>query len=478
MITIQALTALLLTYTVAACAAVMMAALVDRGANRSRGVVAASVAVIGGATVAALVQPGRNVVVQMSLLLAQLDRPTLAAAAAGCMTGLLAGSALRLGGLTIWRRVALGLVHLAAAFGLAALVAKDAISPYLSTPDASATDSGLIERAAAPGFRIEMVHQLSCAPTSLAIDDRGTLYVAGYAGLAFQNGVVMRIDQPTPGAAYQETPVARYLNRPHGLAFFEGDLYISRAGQYTRAVGGKIQQQNTGAVTRCRDLDGDGNFDHFEDMLADLPGAQQPDGLHQNNGIAFDNEGNLFVTVGVLSDHGPTRHPYEGTILRLKRGDTEPVIFARGLRNPYDLAFGPGKSLFCTDNDDNTRGAGDELNLVVEGRHYGHPYASLDSVEVTGTQPPLLTSKSALEGLAYAPPGSLPAGYDDCLYVASYGDGHVNRIRIDDHGDDAVATMELLARVPGVVDLVVAADERAIYACSHEERKLYRITTE
>lgn len=478
MITIHALTGLLLTYTMAACATVVTAALAAPGAHRSRGVLASFVAVVLGATLAALAQPGRNIVVQTALLVARFDRATLAAIVAGSMAGLLAGWALRLTGHTVWGRAALGLCHLAAAIGMAALVARDAVSPYLSTPDSAAADSGLIERDAAPGFRLEVVHQLSCAPTSLALDGRGRLHVAGYAGLAFQNGVVLRLDRPAPGAAYLETPVADYLNRPHGLAFLDGDLYISRAGQYTRAVGGKIQQQNTGAVTRCRDLDGDGSFDHFEDVLADLPGAQQPDGLHQNNGIAFDNEGSLFVTVGMRSDHGPAAHPYEGTILRLKRDDTQPVVFARGLRNPYDLTFGPGESLFCTDNDDNSRGAGDELNLIVEGGHYGHPYAALDSIAMTSTRPPLLKSKSALEGLAYAPPGSLPTGYDDCLYVASYGDGHVNRIRVNHKGGDVVAVMDVLARVPGVVDLVIAVEEQAIYACSHDERKLYRITAQ
>jgi glucose/arabinose dehydrogenase len=304
--------------------------------------------------------------------------------------------------------------------------------------------------------------------------DDGHLYVSGYGGIALQNGSVLRIERDPQTGSTREVQVAGYLNRPHGIAFHDGALYISRAGQYTRAKNGRIVQENTGTVTRVQDLDGDGRFDHYTDVVSDLPGAQQPDGMHQNNGIAFDTEGNLLVTVGIAADH--SAHPYAGTILRSGPDGANITVFARGLRNPYDVAVGPDGSLFCTDNDPDDTSPGDALYHVVLGGHYGFPYASSESgTEVIGTQRPLLRSKSPLEGITYVPAGRFPDGFDNCLYVASFGDGHINRIRLERNGDSYRATMDTFARVPGALDVTFAPDG-ALYACSFDQRKIYRIT--
>jgi hypothetical protein len=116
---------------------------------------------------------------------------------------------------------------------------------------------------------------------------------------------------------------------------------------------------------------------------------------------------------------------------------------------------------------------------VIEGGHYGHPYSSLAADATLDKELlPLLRSESALEGIAYAPPGSLRDGFDDCLYAASFGNGQVVRIRLKKSNGSFQAAAEQFARVPSVVDLVVSAKERAIYACSHDERKVYKISAE
>jgi hypothetical protein len=115
---------------------------------------------------------------------------------------------------------------------------------------------------------------------------------------------------------------------------------------------------------------------------------------------------------------------------------------------------------------------------VHEGGHHGHPYNALgQAVQVSGIVKPLLRSQSALEGITYAPPGSLPQGYDDCLYVASFGDGHINRVRLQRTNDGTyTADMDLFAQVPSALGVIFSPKEKAIYACSHEQRKIYRIT--
>lgn len=223
--------------------------------------------------------------------------------------------------------------------------------------------------------------------------------------------VARLVEDPASGAV-RETQIATNLNRVHGLAFHGNDLYVSRSGQHTRARNGTLTEVNTGTVTLLRDLDGDGIMDYYHDLFDDLPGAQGPDQLHQNNGIAFDPAGYLYVTVGVHSDRAPAVGPFEGTILRCRADGSERTVFARGLRNPFDLAFGPDGELFCTDNDASDRQSGDELNHIVEGRHYGFPYADGTMKHPAGTTSPILVAKKGtLQGLAGGASPRLSATY-------------------------------------------------------------------
>jgi glucose/arabinose dehydrogenase len=420
---------------------------------------------------------GQNSVVYLARTTLQLDRTHMAAVVLGICMALLASLALQYSHGVRARRLLAGAMYAASVAVLAVLTSKDQLSAYLVTPDAASAGHGMFERSVVPGFRSEEVATLQIAPTSLALDSLGQLYVAGYTGLAHQNGVVVRLERDSSGV-YREVTVAGYLNRPHGIAFHDGELYISRAGQYTRALHGRIVQENTGTLTRARDLDGDGVYEYYEDVITGLPGAQQPDGMHQNNGIAFDSDGHVYVTVGHPTDRGPARHPYAGTIIRARPDGSDVTIFARGLRNPYDLVVGPDGSLFCTDNDSDATNPGDAIYHVEQDAHYGFPYTALGpGTNVIGATKPLLRSSSALEGISYVPSGGFPSGYDNCLYVASFGDGHINRIRLERSDTGYRAAMDTLARVPAALDVIFGADG-ALYACSYEQRKIYRIAPE
>ncbi|HEY7425438.1 MAG TPA: hypothetical protein VH682_14500 [Gemmataceae bacterium] len=431
----------------------------------------------GGVGAASAALPGRNSIVQTFRDVVGLDRTQSAALLGGVCCGGVAALAL-LGWAAGRQRLLAGLLHVGVVAVFSLLLLKEVLSPYLANPDQTSSPSALVERPVVLGFKIEEVAKLSIMPTCLAVGPDEELYVAGYAGIAYRNGVIHRLHQSAQSGPLEEIRVADSLNRPHGLAFYKGDLYVSRAGQYTRAEKGRIVEIDTGSVTRLRDLDGDGVYDNYTDVVTGLPGAQNPDGLHQNNGITFSRDF-LYVTVGTPSDHGPPNHRYAGTIVRARPDGSELAIFAQGLRNPFGIAVGPGEQVFCTDNDADFTNPGDALYHVVEGDHFGHPYNAVSkSITVAGAKAPLLRSRSALEGLAYAPPGSLPLGYDDCLYVAAYGDGHLKRVRLRQEGQGYSTEMDFFAKIPGVLGVAVSPKERAIYACSHENKKIYRITPE
>ncbi len=145
-------------------------------------------------------------------------------------------------------------------------------------------------------------------------------------------------------------------------------------------------------------------------------------------------------------------------------------MFARGLRNPYDLVFGSNGDLFCTDNDANNRSTGDKINRVVEGAHFGFHYTAVPDLEIDGIEQSILTCSSA-QGIAFAGQAGLAGKYKDSLFVASYGDDRINRVVLDRDGG---GVLEFFANIPSVVDLVIT-DEGTIYACSHHDPALYRI---
>lgn len=167
------------------------------------------------------------------------------------------------------------------------------------------------------------------------------------------------------------------------------------------------------------------NYDRLTPVITGLPVSNHD---HSINGMDFDSEGNLYVSVGGNTNAGVVdcfigelpESPLSGAILKaevLKPGfngevryvdrstgeesidqtfgdDAEVVpgvdisVFAPGFRNAYDLVFMQDGRLFAVDNGPNkaygaastganTTGPGpihkDEIMYVQEGNYYGHP---------------------------------------------------------------------------------------------------------
>ncbi len=411
---------------------------------------------------------GQNFVVAMSNIILDAKQMSLAGMAIGLSSGALAAYAMVGFADKVWQRLLTSLTYMFAVAVLCALANFSSIREAVVEEERDVATGPI-----APGFAIEEIHTLNLAPTSLAFGPDGHLYVAGYWGDADHRGMVVKLI-PDGAGGFTELVVVDRLNRPHGIAFHDGDLFISRSGQYSRAIGGRMQIVNTGAITRASDLNGDGIYDHLVDVIDGLPGAKG--GLHQNNGLAFDAEGWMYVTNGIPDDHKPPVHPYEGAIIRARPDGSEAEIFARGFRNPYDLAINAEGELFGTDNDDDDKSAlGDEFNHIVEGGHYGHPFSTFsETVDVSGLQDPILRDQS-LQGLVYVPPGAFPAGYDDSFYAATWFNGQLKQIKVQRNGQQYAATAEWFADVPMVIDVTIEPESGAMYATSYVSRLIYRI---
>jgi glucose/arabinose dehydrogenase len=108
----------------------------------------------------------------------------------------------------------------------------------------------------------------------------------------------------------------------YGLAWHDGWLYVSAVNRLLR----------WGGFNGSR-------FTVRQTLYTQPPGAS---GL---NGIAFGANGRLYVGVSTGPyDHGPTHKPYALDLLTFNATGSDLRVFARGIRQPWQMAFPPGSS--------------------------------------------------------------------------------------------------------------------------------------
>jgi glucose/arabinose dehydrogenase len=429
------------------------------------------------AALGSLLHPGQNLAASMLADLLQLNRPHCVSAALGVTLSLpfLTAGALTKGHSRrfLWLHIFLLTMTFPLAFTFGGLLAgRQLLAPYLARSNTPTPTRffGNVE----PGFQLELLCTTRAHPVRLAVDDEGQVFVSGQWGVAAHVGVIVRLDYDEKSGTYTDQTVASSLNRPHGLAIRDGEIFVSRSGQHTHARNGQLVHESTGAVTRLRDLDGDGIMDFYEDIVTGLPGSQGSDTLHQNSGMAFGPDGSLYMIQGANSDRDPLILPWEGAILRVSPDFKNVEVFARGFRNPFGLTFGPDGELFATESDVDTH-PGDELNHIIEGEHYGHPYVVALEPNGGGVRPPIHLSVSAMTGLAYTEAPALPPEFRNCLYVVLFGRGSLVRVRVQRQGDTYVVENVLpFAKIPGAVDLAIDQDG-VFYVSCYEGRRIYRI---
>lgn len=321
----------------------------------------------------------------------------------------------------------------------------------------------VMTRIRVPEFVIEQVAAFEYPPLCVAAGDDGKVYVSYSYSEEWGDvgGAIIELSRDRVTGEYQQRTVADspFLMRTYGLAVWDGSLYVSRSGIAPQTKWGTVSYASTGAVTQLKDTDEDGYFEYAHDVVTGLPGARGPDTMQQNNGIAFGPDGSLFVTNACSTNRSLDEHRWGGVILRASPDFSQTEIFAEGFRNPFGVAIGPDDELFVTDNDvdDNP---GDELNHVVQGDHYGHPFVvpREDHVEPSGFRDPILTGdpKSQLLGMAYATSPALPEEYRNCIYLADFQEHAVLRVALARSGDTYEVTgVDRLASVSEPVDIAV-----------------------
>src|SRR5579872_7347889 len=244
------------------------------------------------------------------------------------------------------------------------------------------------------GFHEGIYAQGLTNPTALAVGPDRRVYVAEQAGTIVAIG------------AGGSTVIASGFATILGLAWYRHELYVSSTGQVAVLV------PSSG----------------YRTFAARVIVSGLPTGKHQNDGVAFEG-GWMYVGVGSTCNACRESDPRSATIMRFRPDGSRAQIFARGLRNPYGLAFRPATGLlYATDNgrDDHGNSVPDELNLMRQGGNYGWPdcWGRGGGTRCQGTIAPvaLFEPHASADGIVFYAGATYPRRYRGDAFVAEWGD--------------------------------------------------------
>jgi len=213
-----------------------------------------------------------------------------------------------------------------------------------------------------PGFRIALYADGLEGARSLALGERGTVFV-GTIGEGRVYAVVPARDG-TRGA--RVLTVASGLTMPNGVAFRGGSLFVAEVDRILR-------------------------YDGIEGRLEDPPAPALvsdafPDRTHHGwKFIRFGPDGLLYVPVGAPCNVCLEEDPRFASITRLRPDGSGLEVYASGVRNSVGFDWNPADgSLWFTDNGRDWLGddtPDDELNRAPEaGLHFGFPFCHAGDV--------------------------------------------------------------------------------------------------
>lgn len=229
-------------------------------------------------------------------------------------------------------------------------------------------------------------------------------------------------DEKGSGQATKRFTFVSGLEKPHGIAFHDGYVYVA----------------DVRAVRRYRWNEADGTAGPAEPVTSDGALGRYTGG-HSTRNIVFAPDGkHFYVSIGSTSNIAEDPAPL-AAIKEFDASGGDGRIFASGLRNPVGIRFYPGtNTLFTVVNERDGLGDGlvpDYLTSVHDGGFYGWPYAYIgqhqqpgplgskhpDLVAQTIMPDLLFQSHSAPLGLEFYEGTQFPAEYRGDAFVSLHG---------------------------------------------------------
>jgi glucose/arabinose dehydrogenase len=232
------------------------------------------------------------------------------------------------------------------------------------------------------GFRVEVYASGLEHPTAMAWSRRGRLYVTE------EGGAVVSV---SPGSSKPRVE-ARGFATPLGLVWARGALYVSAQGTLWR-ISGRRKHVVLGKL---------------------------PFGEHQQDNVVLGPDGRLYLGSGSTCDACRERSRLSATILSVRPDGSDLRVVARGLRNPYGLAFDGDRLYVSVNNRDKVPSPAETIVGIRPGRFYGWPacWANWRRRALVGrcagvTQPlAYLEPHSSADGMAF---------WHHRLFVAEWG---------------------------------------------------------
>ena len=287
-----------------------------------------------------------------------------------------------------------------------------------------------------PGFNISVFAREVDGARMMIFSPGGVLLVSESG----EGNVVALPDPKHTGKAERIVTVLHGLNEPHGLAFYEGKLYVAENDKVRRYDWDEANLRATNPV-----------------KLADLPTG----GGHSTRSILFLN-GKMYVSAGSSCNACIEKDPRRASVMEFNPDGSGMKIFAKGLRNAVGLAVNPKTdTVWVTVNGRDW--LGDDLppetiyDLGNDGGDGGWPYCYGDRVPDSNfakesggedrcknvLEPKVqMQAHSAPLGLAFYAGTQFPAEYRNNIFVAFHGSWNrsiptgykVVRVKLGDKG--------------------------------------------
>ena len=263
-----------------------------------------------------------------------------------------------------------------------------------------------------PGFSVQILTADVENARQMALGDQGTVFV----GSMKAGKIHAVVDADADGVADQVWLIAEGLQRPSGLAFRDGALYVGDINRILRYDGIESRLKNPPKPVLITDT--------------------LPDKTHHGwKYLRFGPDGMLYVPVGAPCNI--CDEPGFGQIRRMNADGSGEEVFAAGIRNSVGMAFHPQTGeLWFTDNGRDMMGddiPSDELNHAPQaGRHFGFPYCHQGDIpdaefgkgkSCADYQAPELKlgAHVAALGMAFYTGDMFPTEFQGQLFIARHG---------------------------------------------------------
>jgi len=312
----------------------------------------------------------------------------------------------------------------------------------LALVPAPAADLPLEKIKLPEGFSISIYANDVAGARSMAMGDRGTLFV----GSQRAGNVYAIVDTDADGKADKTLVIAEGLNSPNGVAFKDGALYVAEISRILKYEGieAALDAPPEPAV-----------------VIDTLPTEEH----HGWKYLDFGPDGKLYFGVGApcdicdaVTEKGDERF---SSIQRMNADGTGLETFAHGVRNTVGFTWHPtSKEMYFTDNGRDMMGDDVpqcELNRAsAPGGHYGYPFIHGGDVPDPqygkGKNPddyvkPILAlgAHVAPLGLKFYTGEQFPADYKNRIFIAQHGSWNrsikvgyrIMQVKLDDAGNAA-----------------------------------------